>query len=145
VSVIGRSQYLYLFPFHGRGRQSRPDPDVPSSMNHLLRYLRPLVQLNLRHPIYTVLLAVSLAVFTGYLALKLKVDTDIANLLPDSDPSVQALDRLQESVGGEIDMQVAIVSPSFEDNRRFAEELIQQALQLRYQRNGNPYFERAEF
>jgi predicted RND superfamily exporter protein len=114
-------------------------------MNSILRLLRSLVQINIRHPYVVLFVAVGLAVFTAVLALKLKVDTDIANLLPKSYNSVRALDRLQETVGGEIDMQVAIVSPSFEDNKRFAEDLIDVVTKAVYDRKGELFFERAEF
>lgn len=86
-----------------------------------------------------------LAIITAILALQLKVDTDIANLLPKSYRSVQALERLQKTVGGEIDMQVAIQSPSFESNKQFAEAFITQALTLVNPRTSEPYFERVEF
>lgn len=114
-------------------------------MNSLLRTLRPLVHLNLRHPYYVLLLTIGLAVLTATMALKLKVDTDIANLLPKTYYSVQALNQLQATVGGEIDMQVAIVSPSFDSNREFAETLIDRASKVVYDRNGELFFERVEF
>lgn len=114
-------------------------------MNSILRFLRHLVHINIRHPYVVLLVAMGLAVFTAILALNLKIDTDIANLLPKSYNSVRALDRLQETVGGEIDMQVAIVSPSFEDNRRFAEDLIELATNAVYDRKDELFFERAEF
>lgn len=114
-------------------------------MNSILRLLRLLVHVNIRHPYIVLCLAVGLAFFTALLALNLKVDTDIANLLPKSYNSVRALDRLQETVGGEIDMQVAIVSPSFEDNKRFAEDLIDVVTKAVYDRKGELFFERAEF
>jgi uncharacterized protein len=114
-------------------------------MNSILRFLRSLVRVNIRHPYIVLLVAIGLAVFTAVLALQLKIDTDIANLLPKSYNSVRALEKLQETVGGEIDMQVAIVSPSFEDNRRFAEDLIAAASKAVYEQKGELFFERVEF
>ena len=81
----------------------------------------------------------------GYYASGLTIDTDLANLLPKSNEHVQALEKLQESVGGESEMQVAIQSPSFEDNKLFAEDLIKKSLQLYSNRIDNYFFKRAEF
>jgi len=114
-------------------------------MKSILALLRPIVLLNLRHPKAVVTISITLAIVTAMLALKLKVDTDIANLLPKSYQSVQALERLQQTVGGEIDMQVAIQSPSFEANKKFAEDFIDQATKLINKRTSEPYFERVEF
>lgn len=107
--------------------------------------MRPLVRLNYRHPY--VVLAVSLltAVFAGYFAVQLKVDTDLSNLLPKKNEHVQALEKLQETVGGETAMEVAIKSPSFKDNIRFANDLIDQSLELYDSTRSAYFFERAEF
>lgn len=114
-------------------------------MQKLLATLKPLVRFNYRHPIAVVFIAVATAAVAGYFALQLTIDTDIANLLPKSNPHVQALDRLEETVGGETAVEVAIKSPSFEANRDFAEDLIDKSLEL-YDENGDrPYFKRAEF
>ena len=56
-----------------------------------------------------------------------------------------ALEELKNSVGGETEMQVAIKSPSFEANKRFAEELIPKTLELFYSRYNDTYFKRAEY
>lgn len=77
--------------------------------------------------------------------MNLKVDTDIANLLPSSHPNVQALEALQEVSGGETEMQVAIKSPSFEANVAFAELIVEKSVDLYYPRFDGPYFNRAEF
>jgi uncharacterized protein len=114
-------------------------------MKSILALLRPIVLLNLRHPKAVITVSVIVAVLSTIMALRLKVDTDIANLLPESYQSVQALERLQKTVGGEIDMQVAIQSPSFEANKKFAEEFIEQATKLVYARSSEYFFERVEF
>jgi predicted RND superfamily exporter protein len=88
---------------------------------------------------------VLLAVVLGYFAVQLKIDTNLANLLPKQNPHVKALEDLQETVGGETAMEVAIKSPSFEDNKEFARDLIGQSLKLHDQTNDRPFFERAEF
>jgi len=114
-------------------------------MEKVLSFFRPLIRLNYTHPFLVIGVSVLLAAFTGYFAVQLKIDTDLANLLPKKNEHVLALEKLQETVGGETAMEVAIKSPSFEDNKRFAEDLIDQSLQL-YDSTGNtPFFERAEF
>jgi predicted RND superfamily exporter protein len=107
-------------------------------MKSILALLRPIVLLNLRHPKAVVTISITLAIVTAMLALKLKVDTDIANLLPKSYQSVQALERLQQTVGGEMDMQVALQSPSFEANKQFAVVVVDQATKLIKQRTSEP-------
>jgi len=114
-------------------------------MSKLLNLLRPLVNLNYRYPFIVVGVGIVLAVVASFFAFRLQVDTDLANLLPKKNEHVLALERLQETVGGETDMQVAIQSPSFEDNKRFAEDLISESLQLYDERNDNYFFKRAEF
>ncbi|MDZ7806576.1 MAG: MMPL family transporter [Gracilimonas sp.] len=90
-------------------------------------------------------MTILLAIVSGFFAIQLKVDTDIANLLPEDHPNVVALDKLNETVGGETDMQVVISSPSFEANKKFAEDLIERSLEMYYPRFEDYYFERAEF
>lgn len=88
---------------------------------------------------------VLLAAVLGNYAIQLKIDTDLANLLPKSNPHVKALEELQETVGGETPMEVAIKSPSFEDNKRFAEDLISESMELSDEARNRRYFERVEF
>lgn len=77
-------------------------------------------------------------------ARTLSVNADLAQLLPEEYESVRALNRLRDAVGAESTLDVAIKSPSFEDNRRFAEALIPRALALR-QADGTPVFTRVDF
>jgi predicted RND superfamily exporter protein len=83
---------------------------------------------HLCHPIrrhYRTILAVSLAV-TGvgaWFASKLKIDTDLAALLPDSFHSVQALKRMEGEVGGTSQLRVALSSDDFEALVRLADHL----------------------
>ncbi|HET6527334.1 MAG TPA: MMPL family transporter, partial [Balneolaceae bacterium] len=81
----------------------------------------------------------------GNFAVQLKIDTNLANLLPEKNPHVLALGELQQTVGGETPMKVAIKSPSFEDNKEFAQDLIRQSLQLYDHQTGQYFFERAGF
>ncbi len=114
-------------------------------MHKIISFLQPIVQFNIRHPFWVVSIAVALAIFAGSFAVKLTVDTDIANLLPDTHPNVQALKQLQEQVGGETEMRVAIQSPDFEANVAFAELLAEESLKLFYPRRDIYFFNRAEF
>lgn len=114
-------------------------------MQHILRYLRPILSYNYHHPYLVILVSLILATIAGSQAIKLRVDTDIANLLPDSNPHVHALDKLKETVGGETTMEVVIKSPDFEANKRFAQDLIDESLKLYDPRTENMFFSRAEF
>ncbi len=114
-------------------------------MKQILRLLKPLLALNISHPFLVIGVSFLIAITSGYFAFQLKVDTDIANLLPKDHPNVLALDNLQATVGGETEMQVAIKSPSFEANKAFAEALIPKSLELWYPRYDDLYFKRAEF
>ena len=79
------------------------------------------------------------------LARKLSIDTDFANLIPDSYPSVQAVERIRDTIGaGEVSVDLAIESPSFEANRAFAEALVPVAMALRDSSSGEPFFVRHE-
>ena len=114
-------------------------------MKFILNWLSPLLKVNIHHPFRVLLGAFILAVLGGYFALQLKVDTDLANLLPKDHPNVQALNELKEMVGGETAMQVVIKSPDFQANKRFAEALIPRSLALFYPRYNDGYFERVEY
>ncbi len=114
-------------------------------MEKILAFFRPLFKLNYTHPYAVIGLAILLGVIASYFALQLKVNTDIANLLPEDNPYVLALEELQETVGAETQFTVIIESPSFEDNKQFALALIEQSLQLYDEKSGKPFFERAYF
>lgn len=114
-------------------------------MQKLIRFFKPLVEFNAKHPYLVVLVSIVLAVIAASFASRLTVDTDIANLLPPTNKNVQALERLQETAGGETAMQVAIKSPDFETNVAFANALAERSLELFYPRHDNYFFNRAEF
>jgi hypothetical protein len=114
-------------------------------MKIFLQKLKPLLTLNIEHPYLVLFISITLAAIGGFYASNLRVDTDIANLLPEDNPNVLALEELKNSVGGETEMQVAIKSPSFEANKAFAEALIPKTLELHYSRYDDKYFERAEY
>lgn len=114
-------------------------------MNRLILFLEPLIKLNLRRPYWVLAFCFITAALAGYHASKLTIDTDLANLLPSTHENVQALEKLQETAGGETEMQVAIKSPDFEANIAFAELLAKESMDLYYERHRSPFFKRAEF
>ncbi|SMO42788.1 efflux RND transporter permease subunit [Fodinibius sediminis] len=114
-------------------------------MKKILRFFRPLIKYNYHHPYWVLGITILLAIILGNFAVQLKIDTDLANLLPKKNPHVLALNELQETVGGESAMEVAIKSPSFEDNRRLARDLIDESLELYDEQSDRPFFERFEF
>jgi uncharacterized protein len=99
-------------------------------VDHFFDALRPAFRLVVRHPVAVLLVALALSALGLSQASRLSIDTDLAHLLPDDYPSVQALERLRERVGGETLLDVGIVSPSFDANRAFAEDLIPQMMAL---------------
>ena len=114
-------------------------------MDRLFAILRPVIRFVVRRAEWVLLLAVLLAVVGGYQARSLTIDTDFAKLLPNDYPSVQALERLRNTVGGESEVAVGIQSPSFKANKQFAETLIPKALKLQGEGYDEPYLTRVEF
>ena len=114
-------------------------------MNTLFDALRPVIRFVVRRAGGVLLLALLLTAGGAYQAQTLTIDTDFANLLPDEAPVVQALERLRETVGGESEVAVGIVSPSFEANKQFAEALIPRALKLSREGREEPYLTRVEY
>jgi hypothetical protein len=95
--------------------------------------------------VVVVLVAMSLAALGVWKATGLRIDTDIVTLLPDEYTSVQAIQRLQETVGAETTVDIAIYSPSFEANVAFGEALVDAALQMERPDGDGPYFTRVDF
>ncbi len=114
-------------------------------MHRFFEALRPLIRFTVHHPIWILAIAGLFTALGMYNARQLRVDTDFANLLPPDYPSVQALERLRDTVGSESGVDVAIVSPSFEANRQFAEQLIPLALALRAEDDNEPDFSRVDY
>ena len=106
--------------------------------------LRAIPRWIVRYPLLVVAIAAAASVAGGIQATKLKVDADIVALLPPEYTSVQALNRLQETVGAETTVDVAIASPSFEDNLAFAEAFVPAMMEMDSPA-GEPYFTRYEF
>ena len=114
-------------------------------MNRFFERLRPVIRGVISHAFWVLLAAVILTVLSVRLAMNLKIDTDLANLIPPSYPSSQALERLRDTVGGESEASVVIESSSFEANLKFAEALIPRVLALKGEGYEEAYFQRVEF
>lgn len=113
-------------------------------MNTLFEKLKPSISWAVRHAWLVLLIATFITGLGVWSASRLSIQTDLARLLPDDYPSVQALERLREMVGGESEATVAIKSPSFAANLAFAEALVPQALALTDPQSGEPMLLRAE-
>ena len=114
-------------------------------MTYVFRHLRGWIQWVVRHP--WVVLAIALLISIGSVALasRLTIDPDFANLIPESYPSVQALEKIRETIGaGDVSVDLAIESPSFEANLAFAESVVPRAMALKDSVLNEPIFVRAQ-
>jgi len=114
-------------------------------MHTVFERLRPLIRGVVRHALWVLLGAILLSFLGVRQAMNLRIDTDLANLIPPEYPSVQALERLRETVGGESEAAIAIESPSFEANKAFAEALIPEVLSLQRADGEGEVFQRVEY
>lgn len=114
-------------------------------MIYLLRLFRPLVGFNYKHPYTVLFLGALLAMVSVFFAARLKLDTDLASLLPPDNKHVVAMEELRATVGGETAVNFVIASPDFEANLAFAKALIPRALALYDERSQSPFFNRYEF
>lgn len=114
-------------------------------MTLFFELLRPVIRLVVRHAYAVVLLALTASVGGFYFAQQLTIDTDFSKLLPSDYPSVQAIEKLRDTVGSESTADVAIQSPSFAANKRFAEDFIPKALQLQQGATGESYLNRVDY
>lgn len=114
-------------------------------MDRLFNGLRPFIRGVARYPWLVLIVALATAAVSVYSARNLRIDSDLAKLIPSSYPSVQALEKLKETVGAESDMAVAIQSPSFEANKAFAEDLIPRALALKASKSDEPYLTHVDY
>lgn len=106
--------------------------------------LRVIPRWTVLHPYLVVGIAVVLAALGISQALSLRVDANIITLLPPEYKSVQALNRLQETLGAETTVDVAIASSSFDDNLAFAEDFVPAMMELQSP-EGEDYFTRVDF
>lgn len=114
-------------------------------MSYILEFLRPLIGLNYRRPFLILGIGFILAIFGGFYASKLNVDTDLAGLLPNNNEFVLSLEKLRDTVGGETPVSFVINSPDFDANVAFAEAIIPRAMDLYDERTESPFFNRYEF
>lgn len=106
--------------------------------------LRPIPRFTVQHPWLVLLVALGLTSLGVWKAMTLRVDANIVTLLPPEYESVQALNKLQETVGAETTVDVAVHSSSFAINRRFADDLVPRMMALRAP-DGSDYFTRYEY
>ncbi|MGK7369086.1 MAG: hypothetical protein ACNS64_02630, partial [Candidatus Halalkalibacterium sp. M3_1C_030] len=114
-------------------------------IERLFAYLAPFIRYTTRYPLRILLISFITALAGFMLAYNLSIDNDLAKLIPQDYPSVQALEKLREQVGAENEVAVAIKSPSLPVNKQFARDLIDRAMELKQPRSSAPYFTRAEF
>lgn len=87
-------------------------PRIPERCELIHRHWRPVL-----------LLALLGTLAGGYLSSKLTLQSDLAELLPDSFESVQAMERMREEVGGVGNIRVVLESDSFPAMERLARAL----------------------
>jgi len=114
-------------------------------MERLFNALRPFIRAVIRQAGWVLAIAVLISGVGFYFSSGLSIDTDFSKLIPEDRPSVQALEKLRRTVGGESDVAVGIVSPSFEANKQFAEDLIPKAMNLKPKNGNASYFTRVEY
>lgn len=105
----------------------------------------PALSFTKKHPGLVMVLGLILAIIGLALARQLRIDSDFSKLIPESYPSVQALEKLKEQVGTINEVAVVIESSSFETNKEFAERLIPEAMRLRNRIDGELYFNSVEY
>lgn len=71
-----------------------------------------------------VILAVLLSIVGGYYSSKLTLESNLAELLPDSFESVQALNRMKEEVGGVGNLRIVLESNDYNALIKFAQALV---------------------
>lgn len=117
-------------------------------MERLFDVLRPIMRGVVQHALWVLVGALAVSGGGFYLAQNLKIDADIANLVPDHYNSVQALEKVQQTLSGGSgkELAVGIVSPSFEANKKFAEDLIPKGLELKRRDDSTKtYLSRVEY
>ena len=111
----------------------------------MFKRIRFIPRWTVAHPFLVVGIALVLSALGVWQASTLRIDTDIVSLLPPEYTSVQAIERLQEQVGSETTVDIAVYSPSFEDNRRYAEALVEALMDEQRPDGDGPYFTRVDF
>jgi predicted RND superfamily exporter protein len=88
-------------------------------MPHLPHICRPIR----KHYLAILVVTAVVTAVGAYLSTKLKIDTDLAALLPDSFESVKALKRMEGEVGGTSQLRIALKSGDFDGVVRLADSL----------------------
>jgi len=115
-------------------------------MHKLFEYLRPFIRFVVRKALLVLLVTAILSGIGAYYASFLEIETDYSNLIPEHYPSVQALEKVRQTVGGEgSDVAVGIISPDFDASKAFAEALIPKALTFKRAGSDQPYLGSVEF
>jgi len=114
-------------------------------MDKLFQLLRPLIRAVVKHPWVVIGLALLLSILLGLLASNLRIDTEISRLLPSTYPSVQSLNKLSETVGGETAATLIIESPSLDQSKAFAEAFIAKATSLVDDRSEKAFLSRVDY
>ena len=107
--------------------------------------LRIIPRWTVAHPFVVLAAALLLSALGIWKASSLTIDTDIVSLLPPEYTSVQAIQRLQENIGAETTVDVAIHSPEFADNLAFAEAFVPAMMALERPDGEGEYFTRVDF
>ena len=76
-----------------------------------------------RHHRVILVVALVASVIGAWLSLKLPLKSDLDELLPDSFPSVHAMNRMRQEVGGSGRLRLVLEAPSFEAMKRLAHDL----------------------
>lgn len=106
--------------------------------------MSPVIRFVTRYPYLVIIVGLVLSVYGAKLASGLEIETDYSNLIPETYPSIIALEEVRNTVGGEgSDVAVGIISPSFEASKAFAEDLIPRALAMT--RGGERYLSSVEY
>ncbi len=92
------------------------DHESPGAIDRLVRAV-------IRRRLSVLGVAALVMVASVVLALRLRLVTDFAELLPGDDPAVLATRRVQQRLGGVTPVQIAIRSPDKQANLRYAKEL----------------------
>ena len=114
-------------------------------MDKVFDRIAPLIRFVTHRPGIALAVALIVSVAGFYFAQHLRIDTDFSNLIPETYPSVQALEELRETVGNETTADIVLQSSSFEANKEFAEAFIPRALALQHEQTGEPFLTRVDY
>ena len=114
-------------------------------MDRIFDIINPVIRFVTRRPALVLAVAALLSIAGFFFAQQLRIDTDFSNLIPSDYSSVQALEKLRDTVGSESTADVVLRSTTFEANKAFAEAFIPRALSLEDRATGEPYLTRVDY